>query len=129
MPTAKIYALKETFAPVKETFKTVLHTCVADGLQFPADKPLQRYLLLDRDDFVFPADRTDRYTIVEIAMFEGRSVETIKKMINLIYDRIPAATGIPRKDIDVIVTQVPRHAWGLTGQLGDELQTTYKVAV
>ena len=129
MPTAKIFGLREKLVPVRRALSTALHSCVADALKFPADKPLQRFFPLDREDFVFPTDRTENYTIIEISMFEGRSVETKKQLVRLIYERVPAATGIRREDIDITIFETPRHAWGLTGQPGDEIQTTYKVAV
>ena len=43
--------------------------------------------------------------------------------------RINEATGIEPRDIDVIITEQPRHNWGLMGEPGDEIQLTYKVAV
>jgi hypothetical protein len=40
---------------------------------------------------VFPADRSDRYTLVEISVFEGRSAEVKKALIRALYHRVPAS--------------------------------------
>ena len=69
------------------------------------------------------------YEMIEITMFEGRSVETIKTLINTIYEKVPEATGIPRSDIDILVHELPRYAWGLQGSIGDEQSLGYSVSV
>jgi len=33
------------------------------------------------------------------------------------------------RDIDVIISEQPRHAWGLMGEPGDEIKLTYKVEI
>ena len=38
--------------------------------------------------------RTERYTILEISMFEGRSVEAKKMLIRLLFERFEATLGI-----------------------------------
>ena len=83
-----------------------------------------------RADFIYPShERSERYLIVEIDTFEGRSVETKKDLVRQITRRINEATGIEPRDIDVIITEQARHNWGLMGQPGDEIALTYKVAV
>ena len=128
MPTAKIFGLKESLAPVRDALSDALHECVVDALKFPREKRLQRFFLLEREDFRFPASFTNRYTIIEISQFEGRTPETLKELVRQIYERVPAATGIPKECIDVTVFETPRHAWGLNGRSGDE-PLAYKVNV
>jgi phenylpyruvate tautomerase PptA (4-oxalocrotonate tautomerase family) len=120
MPTAKIFGLKESLRPVRDALSDALHECIVDALKFPRDKRLHRFFLLDREDFRFPERFTDRYTIIEISQFQGRSPETVKELVRQIYDRVPKATGIPKECIDVTVFETPRYAWGLNGRLGEE---------
>jgi len=130
MPTAKIYGLRKVMDPVKIALSDAIHECVAEALQFPPEKRLQRFFPMDEADFHFGSvDRTEKYTIIEISMFEGRSVDTIKSLINLLYEKVPQATGIPRSDIDIMISELPKHAWGLQGAIGDEQSLGYSVAV
>jgi len=76
MAQIKIYGIDSYLNPVKAKLSEVIHSCVVDALQFPIDKRAHRFFPLDRSDFIYPAGRTERYTIIEISMFEGRSVET-----------------------------------------------------
>ena len=85
---------------------------------------------MDRADFIYPAHvRSERYTIIEIETFQGRSKDVLKRLVKEMYARVPAATGIEPRDLDVIITEQPRHAWGLMGECGDEIELTYKVAI
>lgn len=129
MPTAKVYGLRAQVKPIQRELSDAIEDCVVEGLGFPPGRRLQRFILLDEDDFYYGTGRSEKYLVIEMAFFVGRSVATIKKLINLLYERIPAVTGIPRKDIDIIVTEVPQHCWGLQGKLGDEQTLDYEVAV
>jgi 4-oxalocrotonate tautomerase family enzyme len=64
---------------------------------------------------------TARDTIIEISMFEGRSVETKKHLIRLLFERIGRELGISLQDIEVTITEKPKHNWGFRGQTGDEI--------
>lgn len=130
MPQAKIYGIREHLAPAREQISEAVNDAIADAFQFPAERKLQRFFPMDREDFLFPAhERSERFTIIEISTFEGRSVETLKDVVSQIIRRVHEATGIERRDIDVIITQQPRHAWGLMGENGDEKNLTYRVQV
>ena len=130
MPTAKIFALRKVMDPIKMELSDAIHECVSEVLKFPRDKRLQRFFPMEEEDFNYGSvDRTEKYTVIEITMFEGRSVETIKTLISSIYEKVPEATGIPRSDIDILVCELPRHAWGLQGSNGDEQSLGYSVSV
>jgi len=130
MPQAKIYGIREHLVSVRDQLSKAVNESISDAFQFPADRRLQRFFPMDREDFIFPAhERSERYIIIEISTFEGRSRETLKELVSQIYRRVPEATGIEPRDIDVIITQQPRYAWGLMGENGDEIGLTYKVEV
>ena len=78
MAQIKVYGLREHLNPIKAKLSGVIHSCVVDALSFPQDKRAHRFFPLKVEDFYYPVRRTPRYTIVEISMFEGRSVETKK---------------------------------------------------
>jgi hypothetical protein len=75
MAQIKIYGVRAHLDGVKAELSDVIHSCVVDALSYPADKRAHRFLPLDPADFYYPPGRSERYTIVEISMFEGRSVE------------------------------------------------------
>ncbi|MET0357003.1 MAG: tautomerase family protein, partial [Cellvibrio sp.] len=101
MSQIKIYGLKANLDPIKQQLSNVIHSCIMDALQFPADKRAHRFIGLEKDDFFMPAGRSDAYIIIEITMIEGRSVDARKKLIRLLFDRIKVSVGIEPMDVEI----------------------------
>jgi 4-oxalocrotonate tautomerase family enzyme len=129
MAQIKIYGLKEQLNPIKSQLSDVIHSCVVEALAFPKDKRAHRFFPLDAEDFYYPEGRTPRYTIIEISMFEGRTVEAKKKLIHLLFERIQQTLSIRPEDVEVTISETPKHNWGFRGQTGDEISLNYKVEV
>lgn len=130
MPQAKIYGIRENLIPIRDAVSEAVNEAIADAFKFPRERRLQRFFPMDRADFIYPpSERSERYIIIEISTFEGRSKETLKDVVRQIVRRVNGATGIDMRDIDVIITQQPKHAWGLMGENGDEAKLSYRVEV
>jgi phenylpyruvate tautomerase PptA (4-oxalocrotonate tautomerase family) len=100
-----------------------------DVLGLPENKKFQRYFPLDAEDFQYPPDRSAAYTIVEISMFEGRSMETKKDLIQQLYKQIHEKLLLPVHDLEITIFETPRAHWGIRGLPGDELELNYNVEV
>ena len=130
MPQAKIYGIREHLVPVRDAMSEAVNESISVAFSFPRERRLQRFFPMDKADFIYPPhERSERYTIIEIETFEGRSKDILKRLVREIYDRVPAATGIAPRDLDVIISEQPKHAWGLMGEPGDEIKLTYKVEI
>ena len=129
MAQIKIYGLRSHLDGVKAQLSDTIHGCVMEALQFPQGKRAHRFIGLETSDFYYPDGRTDAYTIIEISMFEGRTVETKKKLIYLLFERIEAEIGIPPSDVEITIFETPRQNWGFRGKTGDEVGLDYKVDV
>ena len=129
MAQIKIYGIKEKLAPVRERLSEVIHECVMDALQFPADKRAHRFFLMEKEDMLCPSGRTDAYTIIEITMIEGRSVDAKKKLIRLLFDKIRDQVNIQHQDVEICIQESPACNWGFRGMHGDEVKLNYKINV
>ena len=129
MSQIKIYGLAAHLNPVKAQLSDVIHSCVVEVLQYPIDKRAHRFFPLDSSDFYAPSGRTEKYTILEISMMEGRTVETKKKLIRLLFDRLHIEIGIAPQDLEMTIFETPKHNWGFRGLHGDEAQLNYKIEV
>ena len=129
MAQIKIYGIRDHLDPIKRTISDAIHSCVVDALQFPADKRAHRFFPLDSEDFFYPGSASPRYTIIEISMFEGRSVETRKSLIRLLFERVGTQCDRLPNEIEVTITETPKHNWGFRGLPGDEVGLSYKVEV
>ena len=127
MGQVKIFGLKKELNKNKVKISEVIHSCIVDGLKFPVNNKFQRFFLLDEADFYFPDDRTEKYTIIELSIFEGRSVDTKKEFIRLIYKRFQEQLNISGNDIELTIFETPKNNWGIRGLPADELLLNYRV--
>lgn len=129
MAQIKIYGIRENLVPVRERLSDTIHACVIEALQFPADKRAHRFFPMDRADWFPPSGRTEAYTIIEITMIEGRSVEAKKKLIRLLFDNIRDQIGISHQDVEICIYESPACNWGFRGMHGDEVKLNYTINV
>jgi phenylpyruvate tautomerase PptA (4-oxalocrotonate tautomerase family) len=125
----KIYGLREHLRPIQAPLSDAIHSCVVEALQFPANKRAHRFFHLDAEDFYRPASTTARYLIIEISMFEGRTIETKKHLIRLLFERVCAQADRLPNEVEVTISETPKHNWGFRGLPGDEVGLNYKVEV
>jgi Tautomerase enzyme len=128
MSQVKIYGLRSHLDPIKPQLSIIIHSCVMEALQYPAGKRAHRFFPLDAEDFYYPSNRTEKYTILEFSMFEGRSVEAKKNLIRLLFDRVQPLDITPQ-DLEITLFETPKHNWGFRGLPGDEHQLNYKIDV
>jgi hypothetical protein len=106
MGQIKIFGLAQELNRHKDKMSEVIHSCIVDGLKFPPDKKFQRFFPMDSDNFYFPEGRTEKYTIIEVSVFEGRSTEAKKEFIGLVYKRFREQLDILRM---ILKLQFLRH--------------------
>lgn len=129
MSQIKIYGLAQHLNPIKARLSDAIHACVVEALQYPLDKRFHRFFPLNDDDFYFPPERTEKYTIIEISIFEGRTVEAKKRLLHLLFARLQHDLEIAPQDVEITIFETPKYNWGIRGQAGDELALNYKVEV
>ncbi|MFC5409665.1 tautomerase family protein [Larkinella bovis] len=129
MSQVKVYGVKEPLRAIRNRLSDVIHGCVVEALQFPENKRAHRFLYLEPDDFFMPEGRTEQYIIIELLMIEGRTVETKKKLITLLFDRIHRQLGLSLNDIEICILESPAHNWGFRGQTGDDVSISYQIKV
>ena len=99
-----------------------------DAIKLPEEKRFQRFFALEPEDFIFPAERSEKYTILEIQLFAGRSEAAKKGLIRLLFERF-AQIGYNVNDLEINLIETPRANWGIRGLPGDELALSYEVEV
>ncbi|HEY0634280.1 MAG TPA: tautomerase family protein [Gammaproteobacteria bacterium] len=129
MAQVKIYGIRERLTPIRQRLSDTIHACVMEALQFPADKRAHRFFMMEKEDMLYPSGRTDAYTIIEIALIEGRTIAAKKRLIRLLFDKIRDEVGIAHQDIEISIQESPAHNWGFRGMHGDEVTLNYKINV
>ena len=129
MAQVKIYGLRTKLSGRKQALSDAIHESLMESFGLPKEKRFHRFILLEKEEFLFPADRSENYTILEISIFEGRSLETKKQLISTLFSHVFETTGISPQDLEITIFETPRSNWGIRGKPGDELALNYKVTV
>ncbi len=129
MAQVKIYALKTTLDQYRDRISEAIHEAVMVALEYPPEKRFHRFFPLDENNFIFPEDRSKNYTVIEISMFDGRSVEAKKNLINCLFLNLHKSVGITSQDVEITIFENPRENWGIRGVPGDELKLNYQVKI
>jgi phenylpyruvate tautomerase PptA (4-oxalocrotonate tautomerase family) len=125
----KIYGLEGVLIKNREKLSASIHESLMGAFSLPENKMFHRFIPLENENFKYPSDRSSNYIIIELSIFEGRSTETKKHLINLLYEKIRNQTGIKANDIEITIFETPMLNWGIRGMPGDELALNYKVKV
>ena len=129
MSQIKIFGIDKKLIPIREKLSSVIHSCVMDALGMPENKRAHRFRPMEKENFFMPEGRTDAYTIIEISMIEGRTSETKKKLIRLLFDRIQEQVGIRHMDLEICIHESPACNWGFRGMHRDEIKLNYEINV
>jgi len=129
MAQIKIYGLNTHLNVIKLTLSETIHECIVETLKLPIQKRFHRFFPMKKEDFYFPKDRSDAYTIIEITMLEGRSMETKKRLIQMLFSHIESRLGIATNDVEIVISEAPAHCFGFRGMCADEIVLEYKVEV
>ncbi|AFY41149.1 tautomerase family protein [Nostoc sp. PCC 7107] len=129
MVQVKVYGLADKLNPIKSELSNIIHTCLIEIIKVAPEKRFQRFFPLEPENFYYPNDRSDNYLVIEIIMFEGRSMETKKELIRKLIKDIYETFGISVNDIEITLFETPKSHWGIRGTTGDELNLNYKIEV
>jgi phenylpyruvate tautomerase PptA (4-oxalocrotonate tautomerase family) len=127
MAQIKIYGHAAHLQTRRQAMSDAIHGCAMAELGLPADKRFHRFIPLESENFIHPLDRTEAYTIIEVSLFEGRTVETKKAFIRALFIKFAEANLAHPQDLEITLTETPRHNWGIRGLPADELNLNYKV--
>jgi len=125
----KVYGRQGELATMRAALSELIHASLVAAFGLPPSKKFQRFFGLEPEDFVHPPDRSNRYTIIEIQLFEGRSNESKRQLIRELYRRAQQDLDLAPTDLEITLLESPRVNWGIRGKPGDELELDYKVEV
>ena len=71
MAQIKIYGLKSNLEEKRTAISSSIHKAVMSALEYPPEKKFHRFISLENEEFIYLDDRSEKYIIIEISMFEG----------------------------------------------------------
>ena len=129
MPLVKIETRKSWSASQKIKIMDAVHSAMRMALKIPENDRDIRFQEYHPGDYQVSPDKTQNYTLIEISMFSGRSLQAKKEL----YQRIVAnlgKLGILAGDVFIVLHEVPLENWGTRGGIpASEVDLGFKIGV
>ena len=114
MPIVKISILEGRSTSEKKKLLDIVHSSLVEAFKIPVNDRTQRVYEFSKTDFEIQEGLSDKYTIIEIIIFPGRSVEAKKKLYRLIFSKLKEI-GYQDNDATVVLHEPDLDNWGLRG--------------
>jgi phenylpyruvate tautomerase PptA (4-oxalocrotonate tautomerase family) len=127
---ARIEILEGRSPEEKRAMMDAVRGALGDALRVPEEDPAVRLVEYPREQFSppYPDRHSDRYTLVEVAMFKGRSLETKRRLYSAIVSGL-ARCEVPAEDVLVVLQESPRENWALGGIPQSEVDLGFEVEI
>ncbi len=130
MPVVTIDILEGKGRKYKKAIQNGVHNALIEALKIPEGDRTQKLFEHSPEDFLFPGNYSDAFTMLTIRMFEGRSMDAKRALYQAIVANLTDNPGIDGKDIFIMLDEHPKDNWGIRGGFpASELDLGYKVDV
>ncbi|MCR5459581.1 MAG: tautomerase family protein [Acetatifactor sp.] len=116
MPLVRVEIIKGKSAEYKKTMLDCIHEGLLESIGISDWDRFQRIIEIDRADFEAPLEKTDQFMIIEITMFQGRTKEQKKALIEAVTRKLGERLGIVPTDVFIVIHEPPDENWGLGGR-------------
>jgi phenylpyruvate tautomerase PptA (4-oxalocrotonate tautomerase family) len=114
MPLIRV-EIREGWSPTeKAELLDAIHAAATEALKLPDEDRTQILTEHPADAFEIPPGKGDRFTLVEITMFAGRSLDAKRRLYRAVVRNL-GRLGIPPSDVLIVLHEVPLENWGVRG--------------
>ncbi len=129
MPLVRIETIKGRTPEQKKALLAAVHDALVETLRIPDGDRTQRLHELAPEDFERPPGRSDRYTLIEIAMFPGRSLDAKRRLYQSLVSKLGALGTLPA-DVFIVLHEPPMENWSVRdGIPATEMNLGFEVRV
>lgn len=130
MPLVKVEILKGKSAEYKKAILDGIHSALVEAFKIPDYDRNQRLYELDKENFEFPHTKSEKYTLIELTVFKGRSFEAKKLLYTNIVTNLAKSPGIMGEDLSIVIHEPPMENWGVKGgKPASEVDLGFKIDV
>jgi len=128
MPSTRIETRRGWIDGQRGAVIEAVQKALITGILIPENDRCIRLAEYDADAMIAPPHVGPRYMVIEISLFTGRSIEAKRRLYAALVAEL-SPFGLAPNDIKVILHEVPRENWGLTGKPASEIELGFKVDV
>jgi len=106
-----------------------VQSALREALTIPESDRTLRVIEHLPSHFAVPPGRGDKFTLLEVTMFSGRSMDAKRKLYQAIVRNL-VPLGVPALDIKITLIETPPENWGLRGGMpASEIDLGFKIDV
>ena len=106
-----------------------VQSALREALKIPEGDRTLRLIEHPASHFAVPPGRGEKFTLVEVTMFSGRSLGAKRTLYQAIVRNL-AALDVPPHDIKITLIETPPENWGLRGgEPASEIDLGFKIDV
>src|SRR5712691_9441678 len=129
MPNVTIEVRRQYSPTEEESIIAAVHAALMEGLKTPGWDKTIRLVTHEPHRFAVPPGCSDRYTLIDIDLFSGRSLEAKRALYQALVRNL-GKLGIPPDHIKVLLRESGAENWGIRGGLpASEVDLGFKVDV
>jgi phenylpyruvate tautomerase PptA (4-oxalocrotonate tautomerase family) len=131
MPSTIIEVRRNYTAEQEVEIIEAVQAALVDGFKIPPGDRCVRLVVHEPHRFIALSrlSQPDRYTVITVSAFQGRSLDAKRHLYKGIVDRL-APLGIPPDHTKIMLNEIPRENWGLRGGVpASEIELGFKIEV
>ncbi|MFH6786178.1 MULTISPECIES: tautomerase family protein [Methylobacterium] len=128
MPSTRISTRQGRIAGRRRDIIEAVQRALSTGLLVPEHDRCIVLQQFDDDALITPPTKGPRYTVIEITLFSGRSMDAKRRLYRAIPDEL-ARFEVPAGDIKIILVDVDPVNWGLSGKPASGIDLGFRIDV
>lgn len=114
MAIARIDVIGPRAQDERERLVQAVRVAIVEALLVPAGDPTVQLVELENANVLRPFDMSERYTLITVTMFAGRTVDAKRRLYDGLTRRL-VDLGVPQDEIDIVVHEPPLENWARGG--------------
>ncbi len=129
MPLVRIEVRRSREPEEKRAVCDAVHAAMKEALLIPEQDRHIRYIEHAPEDFQIPPGKTEDYTLVELTIFQGRSMDAKRNLYQAVVRNL-GSLGIAPEDVFIVLIESPPENWGVRGGVpASEVDLGFKIDV
>jgi phenylpyruvate tautomerase PptA (4-oxalocrotonate tautomerase family) len=128
MPSTRIETRRGWLGERRADFVEAIQRALVRGILIPEEDRCVRLMEYDEDAMIVSPRAGPRFTVIEVSLFTGRSLDAKRRLYTSIVEEV-AAFGLEAGDVKILLHEVDRQNWGLRGMPASEIELNFKVEV
>ena len=116
MPLVRIEIIKGKSVDYKKEMLDAVHTALMNAIQIEDWDRFQRLYEIEDELFERSKSKTDKFTMIELTMFQGRTKEQKARIYEEIVKELYERLEIQATDVFIVIHEPPNENWGLAGK-------------